>query len=198
MISRQTLDGCLSRLGMLKFFPGAENVRAEIGRFLIEICPNDDEARRLTGAVLEQYPEWPGPAAIRQVHSMLKDRERAEENARKLAGARVRWTAARKEHEAACPGYEVELNGEARTVGVSRCHATFGSAPWDFWQWEFCRKRQPLDASYLQQIEHAELAARPGWTSSDEYNLKRFQAAGGRCPLPQRLNGQGGENERIA
>ena len=69
MISIQQNTECLTRLGMLKFFPVKEAVLAEIGKLLNELCLNNDEAKRLVDAVLIQCGEWPGPAKIREIHT---------------------------------------------------------------------------------------------------------------------------------
>ena len=69
MISKQQNTECLTRLGMLKFFPVKEGVLAEIGKLLNELCQNDHEAKRLTNAILTQFSEWPGPSKILEVHA---------------------------------------------------------------------------------------------------------------------------------
>jgi len=79
MISVQQNTECLTRLGMLKFFPVKESTVAEIGRFLNELCRSDHEARQLTGAVLARFSEWPGPSKIREIHSLEIASQRPQE-----------------------------------------------------------------------------------------------------------------------
>jgi hypothetical protein len=71
MVSVETNIQCLDRLGMLKFFPVKQSVVAEIGRFLKGLCQSDDEARRLTDAVLERFSEWPGPAKVKEAYDAM-------------------------------------------------------------------------------------------------------------------------------
>ena len=69
MISVQQNAECLTKLGMLKFFPVKESVVAEIGRLLNELCENDHEARRLTGIAVARWSEWPGPNKIKELYA---------------------------------------------------------------------------------------------------------------------------------
>src|SRR5580698_2733287 len=69
MISREKMDACLGRLGMLQRFPAQERVQVQIGKLLNELCANDDEAVAFVSRVLDQHDDWPGPAALRQIHS---------------------------------------------------------------------------------------------------------------------------------
>lgn len=69
MISTQVNIECLNKLGMLRFFPDREGVLVEISKFLNELCRSDQEARKLTDAVLARFSEWPGPAKLREIHA---------------------------------------------------------------------------------------------------------------------------------
>ena len=50
---------------MLSRFPPKENVIAEIGKLLNELCRTDHEARRLTGLVLARWSQWQGPSKLK-------------------------------------------------------------------------------------------------------------------------------------
>jgi hypothetical protein len=69
MISRQTNLECLAKLGMLRHFPTRDDVLAEIGKFLNELCQNDGEAKRLVAVVCGDCDEWCGPAKLRAIYS---------------------------------------------------------------------------------------------------------------------------------
>jgi hypothetical protein len=59
---------------MLRHFPTRDNVIAEIGKFLNEICTDDHDARQFVAAVVNRNSEWPGPAAIRDIKTELAER----------------------------------------------------------------------------------------------------------------------------
>jgi hypothetical protein len=68
MISAQQNIECLTKLGMLKFFPVRDNVVAEIGKLLNELCHSDSEAQQLTAVVCAKHSEWPGPSKVRELY----------------------------------------------------------------------------------------------------------------------------------
>ena len=68
MVSPKVIDECLSKLGMLRFFPTSDRVVAQVARFLAEMCKTDAEAKRLVTSVVEHHTEWPGPAAIKDAY----------------------------------------------------------------------------------------------------------------------------------
>jgi len=71
MISREKMDACLGRLGMLKRFPAQERVVIQIGKLLNELCASDEEAIAFVSRVLDEHDDWPGPAALRQIHGRV-------------------------------------------------------------------------------------------------------------------------------
>lgn len=52
---------------MLKYFPSDPGVRAELAKFINEICSNDAEVEWLGNQAVVVYTEWPGPLALRQL-----------------------------------------------------------------------------------------------------------------------------------
>lgn len=68
MVSVETKMKCLDRFGMSKHFPAKQSVLVEIGKFLDELCQNDQEVERLTDAVTSRYSEWPGIAELRKIY----------------------------------------------------------------------------------------------------------------------------------
>jgi hypothetical protein len=68
MISRTVLEQCLARLGMLPRFPVKEAVVFEVGRFLMGLTGDDEEAIKLVEAVLGEHAEWPGPVGLSNLY----------------------------------------------------------------------------------------------------------------------------------
>jgi len=69
MVSIDVQMESLDRLGTLKYFPAKPTVVAAVGKILNELCRDDSEAKRLVDAVLAEFSEWPGPRAIRELHT---------------------------------------------------------------------------------------------------------------------------------
>ncbi|MGB7762856.1 MAG: hypothetical protein WBL61_23685 [Bryobacteraceae bacterium] len=94
MISALQNTESLTRLGMLKFFPVKENVLAEIGKLLNELCRNDHEAKRLTGLVLARWSEWQGPSKLKALFdteiASQRPREAQPAGCDKCAGSGLR------------------------------------------------------------------------------------------------------------
>ncbi len=95
MITRDKMDACLGRLGMLKRFPVQERTQVQIGKLLNELCSSDDEAEQLVTRVLDEHSEWPGPSALREMHGQVsnarwaKGRPEGCENCRGRDGRRT-------------------------------------------------------------------------------------------------------------
>jgi hypothetical protein len=53
---------------MLKRFPVQERTQVQIGKLLNELCASDGEAEQFVSRVIDQHSEWPGPAALRELH----------------------------------------------------------------------------------------------------------------------------------
>jgi hypothetical protein len=75
MISPQCQDACLTRLGLLKFFP---TVKAEVGKFLNSLCSRDHEARDLVAAICREHDEWPGPATVQRLHASIRSQSASD------------------------------------------------------------------------------------------------------------------------
>jgi hypothetical protein len=75
MISPQCHDACLTRLGLLKYFPA---VRAEVGKFLYSLCSGDNEARDLVAAICREHDEWPGPATVQRLHASIRSQSASD------------------------------------------------------------------------------------------------------------------------
>lgn len=175
MISTKVNIECLTRLGMLRFFPTKEAIIAEIGKYLNQTCDTDHEARAVIEAFVTRYSEWMGPRALQDIRDKLraakadevrKDRERKE---------RLRLSQERDAHEATCPGYRVHVDEAERYIGVSPCTAYFGPIT----LFIGCRKGDQLsesDPKACERILSEELAARGvGWRSERDYWNRAFR-----------------------
>ena len=79
MVSIDIQMESLDRLGTLKYFPAKPTVVAAVGKILNELCRDDSEAKRLVDAVLAEFSEWPGPRAIKDLHTAEVASRRAPE-----------------------------------------------------------------------------------------------------------------------
>jgi hypothetical protein len=70
MISPETTERSVNRLGTLKYFPVRPSVVAEVGRMLGDMCSTDDEANVLVDALIEDFNEWPGPSKMREFRGL--------------------------------------------------------------------------------------------------------------------------------
>ena len=68
MISFQQKQDSVSKLEMLKYFPTKPAVVAQVGMMLDDICRTDEEAVKLTAAVLDKFSEWPGPGKVKEIY----------------------------------------------------------------------------------------------------------------------------------
>jgi hypothetical protein len=71
MISKNAMDECLGKLGMLKRFPVSERVVNEVAKMLDKMCSCDEEARQFVSSVIDDTDEWPGPARLKEIHSRV-------------------------------------------------------------------------------------------------------------------------------
>ena len=60
-ISKEKMQECLGRLGVLRQFPSGSFAQAEIGKAIDEVCATDADATRLVDDVIRQFDAWPGP-----------------------------------------------------------------------------------------------------------------------------------------
>src|ERR1035438_8128035 len=167
----------LGRLSCLKWFPTNTYALVAIAEILRDICPTDDDATVLVQKMICGFDEWPGPESLRKTYALILQGRRAAERANRLREAYIVAGAARKDHEATCPGYSIDLDGEALTVQVARCRQGFGSTDIEQWQWLRCRKgeAEALNTEFLRQVQEAELATRPGWITFDAYCAQRLR-----------------------
>jgi hypothetical protein len=162
------IEESLGRLSALKWFPTNPHALVAIAEILRDLCPSDNDATALVHGMLGEFGEWPGPEGLRKTNGRILEIRRAAERERKLREMYVQAGAARKDHEATCPGYVIELNTEERTVNVAVCCEGFGSPDIERWHWLRCRKGEALTAEFIQDTQAAELAARPEWISRNE------------------------------
>ncbi len=71
MISLEQTNRSLIGLRTLKFFPADPAVAAQVGRAINEMCQTNEEAQRLTDAMLERHSEWPGIAALKGAYASV-------------------------------------------------------------------------------------------------------------------------------
>ena len=64
MISREKLRAAVGRVKLLRFFPTDPQALEGLAEILASLCRNDAELQQLVAAALEQWNEWPGPAAL--------------------------------------------------------------------------------------------------------------------------------------
>ena len=64
-MTKETINECVGRLSLLRFFPANPYAIAELAGIINELCVDDAEGRRLTDAALRKFDEWRGPAAFR-------------------------------------------------------------------------------------------------------------------------------------
>lgn len=87
------IKSAITKMGMLKYFPTDEDVRAEIGALLARMCPHLEALHWLTRALIDGVGEWPGPAELRR---MLASRYRLadgdEGDAPVLAPEDIDWS----------------------------------------------------------------------------------------------------------
>jgi hypothetical protein len=183
-VTNTKLEETLGRLSVLKWFPTNPYAITAIGEILRELCPTDGDATDLAREVLKSFDEWCGPQSLRKARAVILEAKLAKENERKLQAAYVVAGADRKEHEATCPGYLVELDSEARTVSVLPCRAGFGATDIKIWHWLRCRKGDVISPRLLREVLEAELAKRPGWVSLDTHYARLV------CEGKQRLDTQ--------
>jgi len=175
-VTNTRLEECLGRLSALKWFPANPFAIAAITELLRDLCPTDDDATALVREVLAECDEWCGPLTLRKTRARIVERDQAAERERKLKAAYVVWSARRREHEDACCGYQIDVDGDIHTVEVRTCNETFGSPDIDRWNWLRCRKGEALERGFTERLLRSELAARPGWISADEYFSRQFRA----------------------
>jgi hypothetical protein len=185
MISAQQNIECLTKVGMLKYFPTKEGVVAEVGRLLIELCQSDQEARQLTAAVCTKLSEWPGPAKVREFYqSEVVEVRQAAERERVYHERLAENQKQRDQHETECPGYELCADDKQKTIIVHYCRKFWDvplkpSPPDGSMYHEYrtpgsfcCRKGDALrtdDPEFCERRLAEELSQRPGWLSETEY-----------------------------
>ena len=182
------LEETLGRLSVLKWFPTNPYAIQAIGEILRELCPTDGDATELAREVLKAFDEWCGPQSLRKARAVILEGKLAKENERKLQAAHVVAGVDRKDHEATCPGYLIELDNEARTVGVVPCREGFGATDIKIWHWLRCRKGDAITPQVLRQLLESALAERPGWAALDAYYAQRVRE--GRQRLEAQRHGQ--------
>jgi hypothetical protein len=91
--TNEDLDGAISDLGMLKFFPSDPSVQGSIKAYLAKLCPHKEALRWLVATLVNQIGEWPGPAEVRRtLASRYRPADGDEGNRPTLGSDDIDWS----------------------------------------------------------------------------------------------------------
>jgi hypothetical protein len=169
MITRDTMRESISRIRLMRMFPGGgdADILAALARELNECCSDDTAVVEVVNEFVRVNENWPG---IHELHRTAESQKQRRASAEQLSQAK----AARDAHESSCPGYKVEADETDRVVRVITCRATFDGGR-DIYGSRELLCRVGNNEERAEEIMREELSKRGSeWTSYKTFLDRQF------------------------